>query len=367
MSTYRSASQRIRAAITAVTALLVVFVIVTATAPAATAVPNPVAAAEPAPTTVPLVPEPFDGVDDMVWANGHLFVTSVNQVKVLDPDGTIVKRFKRLPGAYDMAVSPKGDRVYVVVPGYAFIAVIDTKRLKVIDQLKTDTCAFGVALVGSRLFYSTRKCDHLATIKSIDAKKGGKPKSTGIKGFYDHILIAGGGNKLVTYNPDPDGNPYAIKSWRVKGSKVSRQATRVDSVTSLAMSHDDKAVYVTRDYQQEATSFAVPKLNHAKSYVHSPGSNVSSLAVSPNGKHVALALTNTGDDLLVFRAGERAPTWTGRTAWTGPSSTHPIPVPKTLTYSGDGKRLFELVAEPGSPVDDPNSTHTQVYFVTARV
>ncbi|GAB2585235.1 hypothetical protein [Microlunatus antarcticus] len=48
-------------------------------------------AAEPTTTTAPLVVEPFDGVEDMVWAIGHLLVTSVNQVKMLDPDGTILK------------------------------------------------------------------------------------------------------------------------------------------------------------------------------------------------------------------------------------------------------------------------------------
>ncbi|HEY0239233.1 MAG TPA: hypothetical protein VGC37_11320 [Friedmanniella sp.] len=359
---------RLRAAVSAVAVSLIISASGAAGTPAASATP----AHDPTPqasTTVPLVAEPFDGVDDMVWANGHLFVTSVDQVKVLDPDGTIVKRFKRLPGAYDMAVSPQGDRVYVVVVGGAYIVTIDTKRLKVVNQLKTEPATFGVALVGSRLFYSTQKGEHLATIRSIDAKKGGKPRPTGIKGFYDHILLAGGGHTLVTFDPDPDGHgdPYAIKSWRVKGSKVSRQATRDDSVTSLTMAHDDKRVYVTRDDQQEATSFTIPELNHPKSYVHSGSSNVSSLAVSPDGKHVALALTNTDDDLLVFRAGKKAPSWTGRTAWTGPPSTRPIPVPKTLTYSGDGKRLFELVAEPGSPVDDPHSSSTQVYFVSARI
>lgn len=360
MSLPRLVPTRARAVGAALAAALAV------TAPGTSAPPAAAAPFVAATTATPgvgvtLVPQTFTDAHDMVWARGRLFVSAGDEVLVLDPQGKVRKRIKEVPDALGMAVSPTGDRVYVAVFAGARVDVIDTRRLKVIHRWQTDPCTADVALAGSRLFYSTMSCFNKdASVKSIDAKKGGKPVSTGIHGFYDPILLAGGGTTLVA--ADPDSHPITVTSYRVKGSKVSRQAAKDDNPTSLTTTRDGRTVYVTREYAPTVEGFPTSTLRHPVSYA-SPGGTPSSLAVRRDGRRLAVALTDADDDLLVYRVGSTSSSWSRSTTRTGPQ--RPRPVPGTLTYSDDGKRLFELLAGPGGP-DDPRSDHTRVYFATSR-
>ena len=325
-------------------------VLVVAPAGPATAAPTPTpitttrpAAAVPADvavTDIKLTKVNVTRVRDMVHANKHLFVSTRDEVRVLEENGKTRKRLKNLPGTRGMLVSPKGDLVYVAVRDAGLIVAIDTRKLKVVNRFKVGQCPTAVALVGGRLFYARDECDALeASIESIDPRKGGAPVPSGIPQVGEPIFFFGGGNTLVTATPTSSSE---IRSYRVSGTSATLQAAATEDslVLDLAASPDGATVYVPNN---PSGVRALPTSTLRNPTVYPTGDLPLSVAASRDGSQLAAVTDQSGPDLFSFRVGSTTPTLVGSTLTT--RSRRPDVYTGTLTLSGDGKKVFQLRAD----------------------
>ena len=314
-------------------------------------------AAAPAGATTPLArPLPLVNVPSltdpqaMIDVAGHLFVTDGNTVTVLSETGTVVKKFTGMFGAATIVASPSGNRVYVALPGASSIAVIDTGALRVVGTWAAGPCTRGVALVGSRLFYSYGCADQPDLVASMDAATGGDivAADLGRTGLTDGVapaVLAGLGSTLAVALPDID--PVQLETFTVDGTTLKPLAAFdgvADNLHTLALADDGASVLLASGAPYELQEYHSATFAPEGSWTTGP--YPTALAVSHDGTLIAGG-TDPGDadghDLEVFGR------ITGSETDRGSASAMTIQ-PSTVTFAADDKTVFALAASStGSP------------------
>ena len=311
----------------------------TASASAATPVAYPMAHAVPG----------LSSAGQMVWANGHLFVSSGmggSTVTVLSSTGQVVKTLTDEAGPDGMAVSPDGSTVYVALNSAGTIAAIDTTTLAVSGTpFAVDACPVDVALSNGRLFYS-HGCDSSATggVSSVDPTSGGTPVpvETGDTGAP---LISGAGSVLAV----ADNSTLRTYSAATDGSTTltaTNSSTLDERPNEIALTPDGQTLLTATGAPYQIDSFDTGSLTAGSPYLGVPYPQA--VAVDPTGTHVAGGFESYTTTVSLYSLSNHTVDWSRFTAGTNPTQWQPNVSfdqvePGTLTFSSDGTRVYGLV------------------------
>ncbi len=283
---------------------------------------------------------------DVVQTKRRIFVSKLDQLWVLNPDGSVHRKIKGPSGAGDLTLSPDGKRLYMVsAPG---LYVWDTRTLKVLQRVELDICSRNIVLIRDRIFYAGGR--HCQTIKSVGALRRGHAVPTGIQADGP-VILAGGGSTLVvtqaTYLPGSGPFKPRLMSYRVRGSELVALASVErpgDVISRIVSDREGRRVYVpTPCCAAQVTAYRATTLRRGATYTADSVGVLSSVAVSPDGRTLALGIDDADVDVVGFEVGTTSPAWSARTTRT--DEYRPRGVPETLGYSEDGKHLLLLMSE----------------------
>jgi hypothetical protein len=285
----------------------------------------------------------------MVWAKGHLFVSSGpngSTIKVLSSAGQVEKTLTGESGADGMVASADGSTVYVALDtATGEIGEIDTTSLTQTTTHPVNSCPAEVALSSGRLFYSYG-CDSSLTagVSSIDPASGGSPVpvESGDSGAplisgATSVLAVANGSTLRTYSTADDGGTTAL---------ASNISTLEERPNEIALTPDGQTLLTASGAPYEIDTFDTASLTAGSPY---PGvAYPEAVAVDPSGTHVAGGFNADDSTVRLYAATSHSVDWSRYTTGTDPArwrETEDIEEvePGTLTFSSDGSRVYGLV------------------------
>lgn len=301
-----------------------------------------VAPASAAATPVPTAATTLTAPQAMAAANGRLFVSDGNTVTVLRTDGSVEKTLTGMMGAAGIAVW--GKRAYVALKQAAAIAVIDTGSLTEVGRWTTSACPVSLAFAGTRLFYGFG-CEAVTGtgIGSVDAATGTDPQTVAGTDFYYAPLLAGGGTTLAAGAPGI--SPGTVRTYRVSGSTATPLTSYRGggSLSGLTVSKDGAKVATASGSPYHLAQFTADTMAPAGTF--DTGPYPVSVAYSNDGTKLGGGVSAHGSaNVTAFDLA------TGQSVLSGnahPKAAYnqPDPVPGTLTWAADDRRLYTLLGE----------------------
>lgn len=191
------------------------------------------------------------------------------RVARISMDGTDGVRAYKESLAGSLALSPGGDRLYVVDQANWRIAVIDTKARALIASVPTGVNPLAVKLSpdGTRLYVTNSGLFEYSLIQSVDpnkddqaglrfpptgypsraAREGVTSEGYKIAGLGDENSVRG--SSLWTYSIGKGGLPRLVSQLRL-GDRITEQAHGVvGGASPSSIAADDKHVYVSLDHE----------------------------------------------------------------------------------------------------------------------
>lgn len=283
-------------------------------------------------------------------AHHHLFISGglgSGSIAVTDFDGNAVGSVPAEPNASSMALSPDGGTLYVALPGNNAVSAVDTATLKETARYSTGAAddPSHVAYAGGRIWFGYGG-PAAGGLGSIDTS-GATPVVTLTPGtwYAAPVLAAGPGAPNTLVAADPGLSPSAVRVYDVSGATPVVTATRDDAgsnLTDLAVTPDGKDVIVASGAPYYHQVYALADLAQDGRYGTTNYPNA--VAIAPDGT-VAAGVADNTPDVYVFAQGAGSPRLTydvaaGSLAGGG------------LAWAPDGSRLFAVSAGPSgdSPV-----------------
>jgi YVTN family beta-propeller protein len=290
----------------------------------------------------------------MVWAGGHLFVSSGrsgSDVVVLSADGSRVKDITGEPGAYGLVASPDGGTVFVALANSDAISAINTATLTETTRYTVDSCPANIAYSAGRVVYSfgCEQANENVGVSSIDPATPGAPVAISSGTAEVPPLVSGRGTNLAVAQ-NSSLLTYAIAgngTATVEGSTTTQQQPN-----DMTFTPSGSNLLVAFGGAGQITSYATTTLNQTMSY---PGvAYPTAVAVDPSGSHVAAGFESYDTTVSLYGASTGTTDWQRYTVGANPlywqdGQSFDKLLEGTLTFSTDGTRLYGLVSRENTP------------------
>jgi hypothetical protein len=292
----------------------------------------------------------------MVYANGHLFISSGaagSAVYVYSTAGMFVKKISAEPGAAGMVASADGSEVYVAQSAADAIGEINTTSLTAID-IPVDSCPTSLALAAGRLFYSWG-CQYgqwNSQISSIDPTNIGTPvPALPEADQYNPPTLGGGGSTVVAISSGY--TPADIVSYTAADTGVLTQtaATTADNYGpgEVAVSSDGSSVVIPGSQTSGLTDYNATSMHVAREF--RSGASATAVALSPDGTHI---VGGFGGSALVglYTDANSTPVWQRVGVTSAPKTwadgANAQVLSGGITFSSDGSTIYALASVYGS-------------------
>jgi hypothetical protein len=279
----------------------------------ATLVLSAVAVAPAAATTSETYLEGVVGVGDVVAGAGAVYVAAADRVVVADATGAVTGVVTGLTGAYGLALTAEGDRLFAALYDSGEIVEIDTGTLEVSRRVDLGPyeCPHHLALDGDRLWigYGCNGSWSGGVITYDTA--AATPGVTGVLGgMYGPPVVAAAAGVLAV--GETGLSPASFSVYEVDGATATLRGTvdgferQVYNLTDLTITPNGSMVVAAFGSPYSHIGYDTTTLDEVRRYGDPSLGYPSAVAVSPDGAYLAAGRLSGHPVLSIHRVSDAA-------------------------------------------------------------
>ncbi len=246
---------------------------------------------------------------DLAVGNGRVFVTNGETIIVTDTDGELLGQVDGLSNPSGLVMAQDGAHLYAALPESRQIAEIDTATLQIARSIDLPAlpCPTHLASSGDRLWVGYGCDDDGGSgVVGLDLTVTAPQPLVVSSSFYGAPLVAVGGGTLVAAATDSyisDLFVYDVSGAPALRGKIDGFTHDVLGLTDLAVTADGADVLAVSSHSRQTYRWDAHSLDKIRTYAGemAPHGHPSSVAISPDGAHVAVAGAD-GQDVVLYDA-----------------------------------------------------------------